>query len=105
MNEPSRRIPYRTWPGALAVMLAIAAYVGGLTLWDRHTPGNRPLPPGDPGFQACYEDVGDFPEVDLPSKTIYTRIVTAFGFPMLIGPVTSGAVSIKEMRPPIRSST
>ena len=47
MNEPSRRIPYRTWPGALAVLLAIAAYVGGLTLWDRHTPGNRPLPPGE----------------------------------------------------------
>ena len=28
MHEPSRRIPYRTWPGALAVLLAIAAYVG-----------------------------------------------------------------------------
>ncbi|HEY0233390.1 MAG TPA: phospholipase D family protein [Dokdonella sp.] len=41
--------------------------------------GCPPLPPGDAGFQACYEDVGDFPEVDLPSKTIYTRIVTAFG--------------------------
>ena len=25
MHEPSRRIPYRTWPGALAVFLAIAA--------------------------------------------------------------------------------
>ena len=42
-------------------------------------PGCRPLLPRDPGFQACYEDVGDFPEVDLPLKTIYTRIVTAFG--------------------------
>lgn len=42
-------------------------------------PGCEPLPPNDPGFQACYEDVGDFPEVDLPLKTIYTRIVTAFG--------------------------
>lgn len=42
-------------------------------------PGCRPLPPSDPGFQDCYEDVGDFPEVDLPLKTIYTRIVTAFG--------------------------
>lgn len=42
-------------------------------------PGCRPLPPRDPGFQDCYEDVGDFPEVDLPLKTIYTRIVTAFG--------------------------
>ena len=34
---------------------------------------------GDPGFRACHEDVGDFPEVDLPLKTIYTRIVSAFG--------------------------
>jgi phosphatidylserine/phosphatidylglycerophosphate/cardiolipin synthase-like enzyme len=42
-------------------------------------PGCAPLPPDDPGFPACYTDVGDFPEVDLPLKTIYTRIVTAFG--------------------------
>jgi hypothetical protein len=35
--------------------------------------------PDDPGFHACHVDVGDFPEVDLPLKTIYTRIVTAFG--------------------------
>lgn len=47
MPEPSRRIPYRTWPGALAVLLAIAAYVGGLAYWDRHTPGNRPLAVGE----------------------------------------------------------
>lgn len=46
MPEPSRRIPYRTWPGALAVLLAIAAYVGGLTFWNNHTPGARPLPMG-----------------------------------------------------------
>ncbi|MFH0130131.1 hypothetical protein [Variovorax sp. EL159] len=46
MLEPSRRIPYRTWPGALAVLLAIAGYVGGLTFWDRHTPGSRPLDAG-----------------------------------------------------------
>jgi cardiolipin synthase C len=42
-------------------------------------PGCTPLPPSDPHFYDCYEDVGDFPEVDLPMKTIYTRIVTAFG--------------------------
>ena len=41
--------------------------------------GCLPLPPSDPHFYECYEDVGDFPEVDLPMKTIYTRIVTAFG--------------------------
>lgn len=42
-------------------------------------PGCVPLPPSDPHFYECYDDVGDFPEVDLPMKTIYTRIVTAFG--------------------------
>lgn len=42
-------------------------------------PGCQPLPPRDPGFYACYEAVGDFPGVDLPLKTIYTRIITAFG--------------------------
>lgn len=42
-------------------------------------PGCKPMRPTDPGFYACYRDVGDFPEVDLPLKTIYTRIVTAFG--------------------------
>jgi len=38
-----------------------------------------PPRPGAANFHACYVDVGDFPEVDLPLKTIYTRIVTAFG--------------------------
>ncbi|MGN6520824.1 MAG: phospholipase D-like domain-containing protein [Dokdonella sp.] len=42
-------------------------------------PGCAPSRPGTPGFYACHVDVGDFPEVDLPLKTIYTRIVTAFG--------------------------
>jgi hypothetical protein len=46
MLEPSRRVPYRTWPGALAVVLAIGAQVGGLVAWDRHTPGNRSLAAG-----------------------------------------------------------
>lgn len=46
MHAPSRRIPYRSWPGALAVLLAIGAYVGGLTFWDRHTPGSRALVAG-----------------------------------------------------------
>ncbi|HEX5694369.1 MAG TPA: phospholipase D-like domain-containing protein, partial [Arenimonas sp.] len=41
--------------------------------------GCNPLPPGDPGFYGCYQDVGAFPEVDLPLKTVYTRILTAFG--------------------------
>ncbi|HEU4662471.1 MAG TPA: phospholipase D family protein [Dokdonella sp.] len=42
-------------------------------------PGCAPSRPGTPDFYACHVDVGDFPEVDLPLKTIYTRIVTAFG--------------------------
>lgn len=41
--------------------------------------GCNPVPPGDPGFYDCHEDVGAFPEVDLPLKTVYTRILTAFG--------------------------
>ncbi len=42
-------------------------------------PGCAPSLPGDADFYACHVDVGDFPEVDLSLKTIYTRIVTAFG--------------------------
>lgn len=42
-------------------------------------PGCQPLPPDDPGFHDCYEAVGDFPEVELPMKSIYTRVLTAFG--------------------------
>jgi len=41
--------------------------------------GCSPLSPDDPLFYSCYSDVGDFPEVDLSPKTIYTRIITAFG--------------------------
>jgi putative cardiolipin synthase len=42
-------------------------------------PGCAPLPPDDPRFHECYEAVGDFPEVGLDLKWIYTRILTAFG--------------------------
>jgi phosphatidylserine/phosphatidylglycerophosphate/cardiolipin synthase-like enzyme len=42
-------------------------------------PECSPIEPGQPGFFECYEDVGAFPEVDLPLKTVYTRILTAFG--------------------------
>ncbi len=38
-----------------------------------------PLPPDSPGFRACYEPVGDYPEVDLGFKWLSTRIFTAFG--------------------------
>ena len=46
MLELPRRVPYATWPGTLAVAAGIALYVGGLTAWDRHTPGYRELEPG-----------------------------------------------------------
>ncbi|UNK48189.1 phospholipase D family protein [Lysobacter sp. S4-A87] len=39
----------------------------------------QPLLPSDPGFRACYQPVGDFPEVALGFKGITTRIFTAFG--------------------------
>lgn len=42
-------------------------------------PGCKPLPPSDPGFDACYRWVGDFPEVNLSLKSVYTRIITVFG--------------------------
>lgn len=45
--------------------------------------GCRPLPPADPRFYDCHTDVGDFPQVNLPLKTIYTRMVTAFGAGLL----------------------
>ena len=48
------------------------------TDWQKK-PGCPPLRPTDPGFRQCYEDVGDFPEVELSAKAIYTRIITAFG--------------------------
>ena len=37
------------------------------------------LSPFDPGFRACHEPVGDFPEVNLGLRTLLTRIFTAFG--------------------------
>ena len=42
-------------------------------------PGCQPMPPGAPGFHDCYEAVGDFPEVNLTLKSVYTRILTVFG--------------------------
>ena len=38
-----------------------------------------PLPPDHPGFRACYEPVGDFPEVNIGFRSLLTRIFTAFG--------------------------
>jgi phosphatidylserine/phosphatidylglycerophosphate/cardiolipin synthase-like enzyme len=38
-----------------------------------------PMRPSDPNFYSCYEPVGDFPDVALSPKLIYTRLITAFG--------------------------
>lgn len=48
------------------------------TSWQMK-PGCAPVPRDDPGFVECYEPVGDFPEVEVPLKSIYTRVLTAFG--------------------------
>ncbi|WP_343218381.1 phospholipase D family protein [Luteibacter aegosomatissinici] len=42
-------------------------------------PGCIPMRWSDPKFFECYEPVGDFPEVDVSLKVIYTRMITAFG--------------------------
>lgn len=42
-------------------------------------PGCTPMRPSDPAFLSCYTPVGDFPDVALSSKLVYTRLITAFG--------------------------
>ncbi|MGE7137873.1 phospholipase D-like domain-containing protein [Luteibacter sp. NPDC031894] len=42
-------------------------------------PGCIPMRWTDPRFFECYEAKGDFPEVDVSLKLIYTRMITAFG--------------------------
>lgn len=42
-------------------------------------PDCQPVSYRHPDFARCHRDVGDFPEVDLGLKGIYTRILTAFG--------------------------
>jgi len=41
--------------------------------------GCSPMRPSDPAFLSCYQPVGDFPDVALSPKLIYTRLITAFG--------------------------
>jgi len=42
-------------------------------------PGCTPLAPDNPKFRECYTPVGDFPDVAISPKLIYTRLITAFG--------------------------
>jgi hypothetical protein len=42
-----RRTPYATWQASLAILGAIVFYVGGLTVWDRHTSPGPLVVPGE----------------------------------------------------------
>ncbi len=42
-------------------------------------PGCAPVSPSAPGFYDCHVAVGDFPAVQVPLRTLYTRLVVAFG--------------------------
>jgi phosphatidylserine/phosphatidylglycerophosphate/cardiolipin synthase-like enzyme len=39
----------------------------------------QPMRPDNPDFTRCYTAVGDFPDVAISPKLIYTRLITAFG--------------------------
>jgi phosphatidylserine/phosphatidylglycerophosphate/cardiolipin synthase-like enzyme len=87
----AKRQPTRFLGRINAAMASVSAALPVFDLWPFRYAGSfefnaaaaagacTPRPPGSAGFYDCYVDVGDFPEVDLPLKTIYTRIVTAFG--------------------------
>ncbi|QAU24647.1 phospholipase D family protein [Dyella sp. M7H15-1] len=42
-------------------------------------PNCPPMQPNNPDFSRCYEAVGDFPDVAISPKLLYTRLITAFG--------------------------
>ncbi|GLQ92003.1 phospholipase D-like domain-containing protein [Dyella acidisoli] len=42
-------------------------------------PDCPPMQPNNPDFSRCYTAVGDFPDVAISPKLIYTRLITAFG--------------------------
>jgi len=42
-------------------------------------PDCPPMQPNNPDFGRCYVAVGDFPDVAISPKLIYTRLITAFG--------------------------
>jgi phosphatidylserine/phosphatidylglycerophosphate/cardiolipin synthase-like enzyme len=41
--------------------------------------GCPPMQPSNPDFTRCYVAVGDFPDVAISPKLLYTRLITAFG--------------------------
>jgi cardiolipin synthase C len=67
IGDLSERLPlFDFWPYRYATSYQLKA-------------GCTPMRPGDPAFFSCYEPVGDFPDVALSPKLIYTRLITAFG--------------------------
>jgi phosphatidylserine/phosphatidylglycerophosphate/cardiolipin synthase-like enzyme len=67
IGDLSERLPlFDFWPYRYATSYQLKA-------------GCTPMRPGDPNFFSCYEPVGDFPDVALSPKLIYTRLITAFG--------------------------
>ena len=67
IGDLSSRLPlFDLWPFRYATSYAIK-------------PGCAPLAPDNPKFRQCYTPVGDFPDVALSPKLIYTRLITAFG--------------------------
>lgn len=83
---PRRRPPLLRGLGYSLGKLSEALPIFDLWIWPfpyarsyALRPGCEPVPWGDPRFFDCWEDVGDFPEVEVGSKRIYTRIMTGFG--------------------------
>jgi phosphatidylserine/phosphatidylglycerophosphate/cardiolipin synthase-like enzyme len=76
-------------PGVTEVNSAIATVSEELPFFDlwpfryatswQLKPGATPVGPYDPSFGERYEPVGDFPEVAVSMKHLYTRILIAFG--------------------------
>lgn len=67
IGDVSERLPlFDFWPYRYATSYQLKA-------------GCAPMRPSDPAFFSCYEPVGDFPDVALSPKLIYTRLITAFG--------------------------
>jgi phosphatidylserine/phosphatidylglycerophosphate/cardiolipin synthase-like enzyme len=72
---------------------AISAVSEGLPIFDlwpfRYAtsyelkPECAPMYAGDADFARCHVSVGEFPEVNLSLKQIYTRIITAFGWGLM----------------------
>jgi phosphatidylserine/phosphatidylglycerophosphate/cardiolipin synthase-like enzyme len=81
--------PREVVPGVTEVNSAIATVSEELPFFDlwpfryatswQLKPGATPVGPYDPSFGERYEPVGDFPEVAVSMKHLYTRILIAFG--------------------------